>query len=72
VGGAERSERGRGVGKRSVAALIVLGALAGLLLALLLLQPGEQGYENVERITWVDWRGRTRTIEIHRRVERVR
>jgi hypothetical protein len=28
-------------------------------------------YQNVETITWVDWRGRERRIEIHRKAELV-
>jgi hypothetical protein len=49
--------------------MLALGILVGAFLLALLLHPGGLGYENVERITWVDWRGRTRTVEIHRRAE---
>jgi len=57
------------MGKEEV---LALGVLMGVLFLILLLQPGNLGYENAERITWVDWRGRTRTVEIHRRAEWVR
>jgi hypothetical protein len=49
--------------------MLALGILVGAFLLVLLLRPSSFGYENVERITWVDWRGRTRTVEIHRRAE---
>jgi hypothetical protein len=51
--------------------IIALGVLVSVFIFILLLQQSSMGYENVERITWVDWRGRTRVVEIHRRAELV-
>jgi hypothetical protein len=49
--------------------IIALGVLVSVFIFILLMQQSIMGYENVERITWVDWRGRTRAVEIHRRAK---
>jgi hypothetical protein len=44
----------------------LLNALLQLIQSLRL---GGTAYQNVETITWVDWRGRERRIVIHRKAE---
>ena len=55
-------------------AILGLFIAAGILIGILLSQQPLGGqsfkaYSNIEEINWVDWRGRTRKVVIHRRAE---